>query len=111
MIFHLQGVLRTSETIQKFKHVPTSAGQTSFLMQYFGILLESSQLNKHEAVELCQLVLAEGKKELIEKWLTADKLECSEQLGELVVQVDPTLAHSVFHKANVPGKVPWGYYS
>ena len=105
MTSHLQGVLRTSETIQKFKQVPTSAGHKSLLMQYFGILLESSQLNKHEAVELCQLVLAEGKKELIKKWLAEDKLECSEQLGELVKQVDPTLALSVYQKANIPGKV------
>lgn len=50
-------------------------------------------------------MLAQGKKQLIEKWLKEDKLECSEELGELVKQVDPTLALSVFLRANVPGKV------
>ena len=33
------------------------------------------------------------------------QLECSEDLGELVKQVDPTLALSVFLRAGVPGKV------
>lgn len=35
------------------------------------------------------------------------QLECSEELGELVKQVDPTLALSVFLRAGVPGKVSW----
>ena len=69
-----QGVLRTPETIQRFQHVPTPPGQTSPLLQYFGILLESSQLNKYEALELCRPVLAQGKKQLIEKWLKEDKV-------------------------------------
>ena len=33
------------------------------------------------------------------------QLECSEELGELVKQVDPTLALSVFLRAGVPAKV------
>lgn len=100
-----KGILRTPETIQRFQQVPAQPGQTSPLLQYFGILLESSQLNKYEAMELCRPVLAQGKKQLIEKWLKEDKLECSEELGELVKQVDPTLALSVFLRAGVPGKV------
>lgn len=100
-----KGILRTSETILRFQQVPAPPGQTSPLLQYFGILLESSQLNKYEALELCRPVLAQGKKQLVEKWLKEDKLECSEELGELVKQVDPTLALSVFLRAGVPGKV------
>ena len=69
-----QGILRTAETIQRFQQVPTPPGQTSPLLQYFGILLESSQLNKYEALELCRPVLAQGKKQLIEKWLKEDKV-------------------------------------
>lgn len=34
-----------------------------------------------------------------------DKLECSEELGDLVKQADPTLALSVYLRANVPNKV------
>ena len=33
------------------------------------------------------------------------QLECSEELGDLVKQVDPTLALSVYLRANVPSKV------
>ena len=33
------------------------------------------------------------------------QLECSEELGDLVKQVDPTLALSVYLRANVPNKV------
>ena len=54
---------------------------------------------------LCRPMLAQGKKQLIENWLRADKLECSEELGDVVKQVDPTLALSVFLRAGVPEKV------
>ena len=33
------------------------------------------------------------------------QLECSEELGDLVKQLDPTLALSVYLRANVPNKV------
>ena len=46
-----------------------------------------------------------GRKQLLEKWLKEDKLECSEELGDLVKQADPTLALSVYLRANVPAKV------
>jgi clathrin heavy chain len=54
---------------------------------------------------LCRPVLAQGRKQLLEKWLKEDKLECSEELGDLVKQADPTLALSVYLRANVPNKV------
>ena len=41
----------------------------------------------------------------MEKWLKEDKLECSEELGDLVKAADPTLALSVYLRANVPAKV------
>nr|CAD7574000.1 unnamed protein product [Timema californicum] len=50
-------------------------------------------------------VLQQGRKQLLEKWLKEDKLECSEELGDLVKQADPTLALSVYLRANVPNKV------
>lgn len=37
-------------------------------------------------------------------------MECSEELGDLVKQVDPTLALSVYLRANVPNKVCRLYY-
>jgi clathrin heavy chain len=63
------------------------------------------QLNKYESLELCRPVLQQGRKQLLEKWLKEDKLECSEELGDLVKQADPTLALSVYLRANVPNKV------
>ncbi|XP_032527085.1 clathrin heavy chain isoform X1 [Danaus plexippus] len=100
-----RGILRTPQTIQRFQQVPTQPGQTSPLLQYFGILLDQAQLNKFESLELCRPVLLQGRKQLLEKWLKEEKLECSEELGDLVKQVDPTLALSVYLRANVAAKV------
>jgi clathrin heavy chain len=100
-----KGILRTPQTIQRFQQVPTQPGQTSPLLQYFGILLDQGQLNKYESLELCRPVLQQNRKQLLEKWLKDDKLECSEELGDLVKSVDPTLALSVYLRANVPNKV------
>ncbi len=100
-----KGILRTPQTITKFQQVPAQPGQTSPLLQYFGILLDQGQLNKFESLELCRPVLQQGRKQLLEKWLKEDKLECSEELGDLVKAADPTLALSVYLRANVPNKV------
>ena len=99
------GILRTPQTIERLKMVPLAPGQTSPLLQYFGILLERGQLNKHESLELARPVLMQGRKQLLEKWLKEDKLDCSEELGDLVKQQDITLALSVYLRANVPDKV------
>lgn len=60
---------------------------------------------RYESLELCKPVLVQGRKQLLEKWIKEEKLECSEELGDLVKQVDPTLALSVYLRANVPAKV------
>lgn len=70
----LQGILRTPDTIRRFQGVPTQPGQTSPLLQYFGILLDQGQLNKFESLELCRPVLQQGRKQLLEKWLKEDKV-------------------------------------
>jgi len=69
-----QGILRTPDTIRRFQGVPTQPGQTSPLLQYFGILLDQGQLNKFESLELCRPVLQQGRKQLLEKWLKEDKV-------------------------------------
>lgn len=66
--------MRTPQTIQRFQQVPTQAGQTAPLLQYFGILLDQGQLNKFESLELCRPVLQQGRKQLLEKWLKDDKV-------------------------------------
>lgn len=100
-----QNILRTAQTIQRFQQTPAQQGQTSPLFHYFGILLDQGKLNKYESLELCRPVLQQNRKQLLEKWLKDDKLECSEELGDLVKAVDPTLALSVYLRANVPNKV------
>ncbi|KAJ3401399.1 hypothetical protein HDU80_006064 [Chytriomyces hyalinus] len=100
-----RGILRTPQTIERFKLVPVAQGQMSPILQYFGILLEKGELNKFESLELAKPVLQQGRKQLLEKWLKEDKLECSEELGDIVKQVDTTLALSVYLRANVPNKV------
>ncbi|KAG0039653.1 hypothetical protein BGZ82_007237 [Podila clonocystis] len=100
-----RGILRTPQTIERFKQVPVAAGQMSPILQYFGILLEKGELNKYESLELAKPVLAQGRKQLLEKWLKEDKLECSEELGDLVKPQDVNLALSVYLRAEVPNKV------
>ena len=75
------------------------------ILQYFGILLEKGGLNKYESLELAKPILLQNRKQLLEKWLKEDKLECSEELGDFVKQYDATLATSVYLRANVPNKV------
>lgn len=100
-----KGILRTPQTIQRFQQIPTQPNQTSPLLQYFGFLLDKGKLNKFESLELCRPVLQQGKKQLLEKWLKDEKLECSEELGDLVKMADSTLALSVYLRATVPSKV------
>ena len=100
-----RGILRTAQTIEQLKQVPAQPGTLSPILQYFGVLLESGSLNQYESLELARPVLAQGRKHLLEKWLKEDKLECSEELGDLVRQQDMSLALSVYLRASVPNKV------
>ena len=68
----------------KLQIVPVQAGQTPPLLQYFGTLLTRGKLNAFESLELSRLVVNQNKKNLLENWLAEDKLECSEELGDLV---------------------------
>jgi len=99
------GVLRTKNTIQKLQQIPVVPGQANPLLQYFGLLLEQGKLNQYETIELARPVLQQGKQQMLERWLKEDKLECSEDLGDMVKQVNPQLALSIYLRANVPAKV------
>ncbi|XP_054819083.1 clathrin heavy chain 1-like [Prosopis cineraria] len=100
-----QGILRTPETVAKFQSVPVQAGQTPPLLQYFGTLLTRGKLNVYESLELSRLVVNQNKKNLLETWLAEDKLECSEELGDLVKTVDNDLALKIYIKARATPKV------
>ncbi|KAG6533335.1 hypothetical protein ZIOFF_007202 [Zingiber officinale] len=100
-----QGILRTPETVAKFQSVPVQPGQTPPLLQYFGTLLTRGKLNAFESLELSRLVVNQNKKNLLENWLAEDKLECSEELGDLVKTVDNDLALKIYIKARATPKV------
>lgn len=99
-----RGILRTMATIQRFQALPAQNGQPPVL-QYFSVLLESGQLNPIESLELVKPVLASGKKQLVEQWLTADKLGCSEELGDILRNFDLKLALQVYYRAEIRPKV------
>ncbi|PSS27773.1 hypothetical protein M430DRAFT_62977 [Amorphotheca resinae ATCC 22711] len=100
-----RGFLRTPQTIERFKALPAAPGQLSVILQYFGMLLDKGSLNKHETLELVRPVLAQNRKHLLEKWLKENKLDCSEELGDIVRPHDLNLALSIYLRANVPAKV------
>ncbi|KAJ0021343.1 hypothetical protein Pint_32516 [Pistacia integerrima] len=79
-----QGLLRTPETVAKFQSIPVQGGQPPPLLQYFGTLLTKGKLTAFESLELSRLVVNQNKKNLLENWLAEDKLECTEDLGDLV---------------------------
>lgn len=102
-----RGFLRTADTINRFKTAAQSQtpGQLPPILMYFGMLLDKSGLNRYESLELVRPVLAQNRKHLLEKWLKEDKLECSEELGDIVRLHDMNLALSIYLKSNAPSKV------
>eukprot|EP00746_Dinoflagellata_sp_MGD_P128868 gnl/MRDRNA2_/MRDRNA2_63153_c0_seq1.p1 gnl/MRDRNA2_/MRDRNA2_63153_c0~~gnl/MRDRNA2_/MRDRNA2_63153_c0_seq1.p1 ORF type:complete len:1693 (+),score=391.73 gnl/MRDRNA2_/MRDRNA2_63153_c0_seq1:1-5079(+) len=100
-----QGSIRSEATIQMFKNIQAQPGQTSPILQYFSTLLEYGKLNAMESLELVRPVVQQGRREFIEKWLKEDKLECSEELGDVVKPLEAKLALSVYLRANAHQKV------
>jgi len=96
-----QGILRNMETINLLKQIDGGKG----LLQYFQNLLKKGKLNSVESIELSRLVLAKGGIEHIKTWLKEQKLEASEELGDLLRTSNVSIALSVYLRANVPEKV------
>jgi clathrin heavy chain len=100
-----RGLLRTPATIALFQQMPGQPGQPQPVFQYFSVLLEKGKLNHLESIELAKPVVQQGKVQLLEKWIAEDKLEASEELGDLVAAVDVNIALPIYMQANVPAKV------
>jgi len=96
------GMLRTPETVNQFKSVQ-AGGQPAILL-YFSTLLEYGKLNAMESVELMRPVIQQGRRELVEKWLKEDKLECTEELGDIVFSMEVKFALSIYLRANAHQK-------
>jgi len=97
--------LRTQDTINRFLQLPQAPGQPQPVLVYFSTLLEKGKLNKIETIELARRVLQQGRQQMLENWLKQDKLECSEDLGDMVINADAKMALSIYLRANVPEKV------
>lgn len=100
-----RGILRNPATIERFRQAQIGGQGMSVLIQYFGILLDKGGLNEHETIELAKPVLAQGRKQLIDKWFEQNKLTCTEELGDLVRPYDLELATKMYDKAGVHHKV------
>ncbi|KAF8175043.1 hypothetical protein K438DRAFT_1608932, partial [Mycena galopus ATCC 62051] len=62
--------------------------------------------NHLESLKLACPVLAQNRKQLLEKLLKENKLTCSEELSDILCLNDMTLAlKSVYLEANIPNKV------
>ncbi|KAF2749326.1 clathrin heavy chain [Sporormia fimetaria CBS 119925] len=100
-----RGFLRTRHTMDRLRMAPAPEGaKVSVLLQYFGLLLDQSKLNKEESIELAKPVLQQNRKQLIEKWHKEGKLTASEELGDLVKPYDLNLALAIYKEGNVPQK-------
>jgi len=101
-----QGALRTKETVEGFKRVPSQPGQTSPLLVYFGTILTKSRLNEFESVELGRLVMSQNKKHLLDNWYKEGKLTPSEELGDLYKNAaDWDTALAIYQTCGASGKV------
>jgi len=98
------GALRTAATIQQFKSVKGDGGTTP-LLHYFSTLLEYDKLNALESIELMRPVVAQQRRELVEKWLKEQKLECTEELGDIVKPLEAKFALSIYVRAQAHQKV------
>ncbi|KAL3667717.1 hypothetical protein V7S43_007270 [Phytophthora oleae] len=96
-----QGFLRTPETIERFQQMPNQLDQAQPVLQYFSVLIEKGSLNKAESIELARVLLQQNRSSLLQSRLLEDKLECSEELGDLANQVDPMMAMFVYLRAGV----------
>jgi clathrin heavy chain len=100
-----RGFLRTPEVINKFKAMPAQAGAPPPVFQYFSVLLEKGALNQQESVELAKPVIEQGRVQLLEKYIAEDKLNLTEELGDMLVTQNVDMALSIYLKAQASDKV------
>ncbi len=100
-----RGMLRTPEIVAKFMAMPSAEGSPPPIFQYFSVLLEKGPLNPSESTELAKLVISQGRVQLLEKYLSEDKLASSEELGDMVMAHNVDMALSIYLKAQASDKV------
>lgn len=98
------GCLRTDETIARFRSLPLKDGDVPPVLVYLQTCLDRGKLNKVESIALSNQLLETNKLPLLEKWVKEDKLEFTEELGDVIRPASPTLALAMFIKAGIHEK-------
>ena len=110
------GLLRTRDTIARFQAITPVEGQQPPVMKYFALLMQRGRLNAVESVEVARPALAQGRKQLIEKWLHEDKITSTQELGDMVGQHDSELSLKIYlkggdsHEKVIDGLLSTGAY-
>jgi clathrin heavy chain len=90
-------ILRNHQTLQRLQRVPTQPNQKPIISMYFTYIIDNNKLNKLEGIELAKIVLAkQGGSAYIKQLLDTSKIEASEELGDMVRQVDPETAMQIY---------------
>jgi clathrin heavy chain len=101
-----QGILRTPQTIERFKRLPQLPNQKPALSQYFQYIIEKGSLNNYESIELAKIVLQKpGGVDYIKKLIGENKMESSEELGDIVAQYNNELAMKIYLAAKAHEKI------
>ena len=101
-----QGLLRTPQTIQRLQRLPQLPNQKPALSQYFQYIIEKDSLNSYESIELAKIVLQKpGGVDYIKKLITENKVESSEELGDIVAQFNNELAMKIYLTAKAHEKI------
>lgn len=97
--------LRTPDVLQRFLLAPVPAGQSAAISQYFKAMLAVGSLNAAETIELARAVIPKGGIAFVKQQIDENKVEYSEELGDLIAAADQDLAIKVYHKAGAHHKV------
>ena len=90
-------MLRTAETIQRFQGLPGQPGNRNRSSSTSTCPLERGKLNSLESMELAKPVIAQGRTQFLEKWLTETSSSALEAFWDRGVQSDVNMALSVEH--------------
>eukprot|EP00762_Andalucia_godoyi_P000608 ANDGO_05236.mRNA.1 Clathrin heavy chain len=99
------GILRNQQTLERLQQVPAQPGQPPAISLYFKTLIDSSNLNAFESVEVAKLFLAKGGVAQLQSLFDQNKLECSEALGDITRGYDKDLALKIYVKGSAHAKV------
>lgn len=75
-------------------------GQPAPILLYFGTQLDKGKLNAIESLALAKLVIPQRKQALLQKWISEEKLECTQVRTRSLEFVDCSL--HIFHCPHPP---------